>query len=92
MFSLGQSASILNFPQHMRSRDYCRYWCSCLFATNVTFIPGEMQEKVVATLRWDNAAAIAILHKDEVTLRSRRLSTRAEHLRSLPANINDIVR
>ena len=48
----------------------------------------EVQREVRAELRCDNAAAIAIMRKEELSLRTRHLSIRAEYLRSLPANIS----
>ena len=47
----------------------------------------EVQREVRAELRCDNAAAIAIVRKEELSLRTRHLSIRAEYLRTLPANI-----
>ena len=47
----------------------------------------EIRRRVHATLRCDNAAAIAILRKEELSLRNRHLSIRAEYLRELPENV-----
>ena len=47
----------------------------------------EIRRRVRATLRCDNAAAIAIVRKEELSLRNRHLSIRAEYLRDLPENV-----
>ena len=44
----------------------------------------KIRQHVRATLRCDNAAAIAIVKKEEVSLRNRRLSIRPEYFRDLP--------
>ena len=48
----------------------------------------EVRREVRATLRCDNAAAIAIVRKEELSLRNRHLSIRAEYLRDLPENVS----
>ena len=48
----------------------------------------EIRRQVRATLRCDNAAAIAIVRKEELSLRNRHLSIRAEYLRDLPENVS----
>ena len=48
----------------------------------------EVRRQVRATLRCDNAAAIAIVKKEEVSLRNRHLSIRAEYLWDLPENVS----
>ena len=48
----------------------------------------EVRRHVRATLRCDNAAAIAIVRKEKASLRNRRLSIRAEYLRDLPENMS----
>ena len=47
----------------------------------------EILQHVRATLRCDNAAAIAIVKDVEVSLRNRHLSIRAEYLRDLLENV-----
>ena len=58
-------------------------WILCMGSHALT--PGK--QFVEATLRCDNAAAIAIVKKEEVSLRNRHLSIRTAYLRSLPENI-----
>ena len=48
----------------------------------------EIRRQVRATLRCDNAAAIAIVRKEELSPRNRHLSIRAEYLRDLPENVS----
>ena len=58
-----------------------------LAAQPVLLLLEEVRRHVQATLRCDNAAAIAIVRKEEVSLRNRHLSIRAEYLRDLPENV-----